>query len=288
MKKAIGGFLLSPEFQRSLLAPLSRWALRKLDPLLNIGIRFKMDMQLLERGHYAYCMMNASILAKSLGHSRISAIEFGVAGGNGLKFMCDFAEEVQKATGVTIECYGFDTGGGMPPPDGAKDLPYWFQSGQYKMDVEALKARVPNAKLVLGEIRDTLPDFIRTHNPAPIGAIFNDTDYWSSTRDSLIIFDIAQENPEIFLPRIFVYLDDIIGSEIEMYGPYNGQLLAIEEYNERQDSVKLHLNQNLLNADYLPWRWQIYYAHLFKHPQYEKYVGAARQGLIESALRLRS
>lgn len=288
MKKKIGGFLVSKEFQRSLLAPLSRWALRRLDPLFNFGLRFKMDMQLLERGHYAYCMMNASILAKSLGHSRISAIEFGVAGGNGLKFMCDFAEEVHKLTGVTIDCYGFDTGGGMPPPDGVKDLPYWFQSGQYKMDVSALKARVPNAKLLLGEIRETLPDFISTHNPAPIGVIFNDTDYWSSTRDSLFLFDLALDNPENFLPRIFLYFDDIIGSEIEMYGPYNGQLLAIEEYNGRQDNVKLHLNQNLLNAEHLPWRWQIYYAHLFKHPQYEEYVGAIRQGLIESALRLRS
>ncbi len=288
MKKTIGRFLLSPEFQRSILAPLSRLILRRLDPIFNFGIRFKMDMQLLDRGHYAYCLMNAAILAKSLGHSRISAIEFGVAGGNGLKFMADFAEEVHKITGVTIDCYGFDTGGGMPSPEGAKDLPYWFQSGQYKMDVAALKARVPNAKLILGEIRETLPQFIREHNPAPIGIIFNDTDYWSSTRDSFLLFDLVTEHPGNFLPRIFLYFDDIIGSEIEMYGPYNGQLLAIQEYNGRQDYVKLHLNQNLLNADYLPWRWQIYYAHLFTHPQYEEYVGEVRQVLIESALRLRS
>lgn len=91
MRKKIGGFLVSPAFQRSALAPLVRWALRRADPYFKFKTRFKMDMQLVERGHYAYCMMNAAILARSLGHSRISAIEFGVAGGNGLKFMCDFA-----------------------------------------------------------------------------------------------------------------------------------------------------------------------------------------------------
>ena len=131
--------------------------------------------------------------------------------------MCDFSDEVRKLTGVAIDCYGFDTGAGMPPPDGAKDLPYWFQSGQYRMDVPALKARVPNGKLVLGEICDTLPDFLKTHDPAPIGVIFNDTDYWSSTRDSFRLFDLAEAHPGNFLPRLFLYFDDIIGSEVEMY-----------------------------------------------------------------------
>jgi hypothetical protein len=200
--------------------------------------------------------------------------------------MCDFADEVEKLTGIAIDCYGFDTGEGMPAPEGARDLPYWFQSGQYRMDVPALKARVPKGKLVLGEIRDTLPDFVRTQSPAPIGAIFNDTDYWSSTRDSFRLFDLAAENPGSFLPRIFMYFDDIIGSAVEMYGPFNGQLLAISEYNSAQDAVKIHLNQNLLGADHLGWRWQIYFAHLFAHPDYATYVGGAQQESLERALRL--
>jgi hypothetical protein len=202
--------------------------------------------------------------------------------------MCDFAREVEALTGVAVECYGFDTGLGMPPPRGAKDLPYWFQSGQYRMDVQALKTRVPDGRLVLGEIEATLPDFVTTHDPAPIGAIFNDTDYWSSTRDSFRLFDLAAEHPERFLPRLFLYFDDIIGSQIEMYGPHNGQLLAISEFNDSHPSVKIHLNQNLLLADHLPWRWQIYYAHLFDHPEYNTYVGAGRQESLENALRLRT
>jgi hypothetical protein len=287
MRKRIGGYLVSSAFQRSSFAPMARWVLRKADPVFKFGPRFKMDMQLVERGHYAYCMLNAARLARSLGHTRISAIEFGVAGGNGLKFMCDFAEDVLAMTGVAVDCYGFDTGSGMPPPEGPKDLPYWFQSGQYRMDVDALQRRVPKGKLVLGNIRDTLPTFIGKEAPAPIGAIFNDTDYWSSTRDSFRLFDLAAKHPESFLPRMFLYFDDIMGTDVEMYGPYNGQLLAISEYNAAQEAVKIHLNQNLLAADHLSWRWQIYYAHLFAHPMYETYVGAARQGSLESALKLR-
>ena len=40
-----------------------------------------MDYDEIERPNYAYCMYNAAILAKQLGYSKISVIEFGVAGG---------------------------------------------------------------------------------------------------------------------------------------------------------------------------------------------------------------
>lgn len=186
-----------------------------------------------------------------------------------------------------MDCYGFDTGAGMPEPEGVADLPYWFQARQYRMDVEALRRRLPRAKLVLGNIRDSIDGFLDTHDPAPIGAIFNDTDYWSSTRESFRLFDRAGARPGNFLPRLFLYFDDIIGSEIEMYGPFNGQLRAIEEYNAAQDAVKIHLNQNLRKADHLPYRWQIYYAHLFDHPDYARYVGGTRQDRMEDALRLK-
>jgi hypothetical protein len=133
----------------------------------------------------------------------------------------------------------------MPPPEGARDLPYWFQESQYKMDVEALRRRVPEAKLVLGDIQHNIGTFLEEYDPSPIGAIFNDTDYWSSTRESFRLFDQASTRPQNFLPRQFLYFDDIIGREYEMYGPFNGQLLAIDEYNAAQDKVRIHRNQNL-------------------------------------------
>jgi hypothetical protein len=287
LKNKLGSLILSPNTQSSWAGSLLRTLVRKTDGLYPYSPQFKLDLQLVERPNYAWCMINAARLAKSLGHDRISAIEFGVAGGNGLAFMCDYASTVKEITGVEVVCYGFDTGSGMPPPEGVADLPFWFQAQQYAMDVDALKQRIPEGRLVLGEIKDRIGDFLEEHAPPPIGAIFNDTDYYSSTLESFRLFDQAKEKPQHFLPRQFMYFDDIIGSAIEMYGPYNGQLKAIEEYNERQDAVKIHRNQNLLKNSHLEWRWQIYYAHLFDHPDYSTFVGAARQEKLENQLKLK-
>lgn len=288
MKHHIARLLLSPEYQSSLLGLTTRHFIRFSNRFYKYSLNFLLDSQAIDRPHYVYCMLGAARLAQNLGHDRISAIEFGVAGGNGLKFMCDVAGRIRDLTGVTVECYGFDTGEGMPPPEGARDLPYWFASGQYRMDQDKLRREVPDAHLVIGNIRDTIQDFIATHNPPPIGAIMNDTDYWSSTRECLSIFDQSVEHHGNFLPRLFMYFDDIIGTEHEMYGPCNGQLLAIDEFNATHETMKVYLNQNLLGRYHLSYARMIYYAHLFEHSDYDKFIGQDPQSGIEGLLKLRS
>ena len=264
-----------------------RKAIAMTDGVLKHSASYLVKSNATERPNYAYCMMVSAQLAARLKIDRISAVEIGVAGGNGLAFMVEFAEKVTAETGVKIDCYGFDTGEGMPPPEGEKDLPYWFKSEQYRMDVDALKKRLPKAKLVLGNARDTLPTFFDTFDPAPIGTIFNDTDYFSSTRDSLALFGMAASHPERFLPRMPLYFDDIIGSEIEMYGPFNGQLAAISDFNDSSENLKIHLNQNLLLKTHISYRLQIYYAHIFNHPLYNQYIGGDDQVTMESKLTLK-
>lgn len=286
LKAALSRFLLSSEFQQSTLGPVLRGLIRKTRSMYNYNPWFLLDTQAIERPNYAYCMLHAAQLAKRLGHDRISAIEFGVAGGNGIAFMVNFAREVERVTGVAVECYGFDTGVGMPDPEGPKDLPYWFRAAQYPMDQAALQRKVPDARLVIGNVRDTIGSFIESHRPAPIGAIFNDVDYWSSTLDSFRLFDRAETASEHFLPRIAMYFDDIIGSPAEMYGPHNGQLAAMHEYNATNPQVKIHLNQNLLPLTHLKYRHQIYYAHLFAHPRYSEFLGDSQQGAIHANLKL--
>jgi len=235
------------------------------------------------RPSYAYCTYHAADLARRLGIPRISVIEFGVAGGNGLIFLRDFAARVQQALGIEIEVYGFDTGGGLPEVTQLEDLPYWFRPSQYRMNVPALQAKLYPAKLVLGNVTDTVSGFFAQHNPAPVGAIFNDLDLYTSTRDSLALFG---QDASRFLPRVFIYLDDIIGSELEMYSECNGQLLAISEFNRRQKAVYIGLNQNLLTRYDASYRYQIYYAHFLEHPSYRQYIGGDDQKSIEAALRL--
>ena len=68
------------------------------------------------RPNYTWAMLHAAYLAKTLGMPRISAIEFGVAGGNGLLALENAAELVEQEMGIEVDVYGFDTGAGLPPP----------------------------------------------------------------------------------------------------------------------------------------------------------------------------
>lgn len=273
--------------QLSFVGAVAQRVIKTTDRLVHYSPDFLLESQATARPHYAYCLWVAADLARRLGLQRISAIEFGVAGGNGLAFMVDFSRRIAAATGVTIDCYGFDTGSGMPPPEDERDLPYWFQAEQYRMDQDALRKRLPEAKLVLGNIKDTVASFVAEHDPAPIGAIFNDTDYYSSTRESFRLFETAKTHPDHFLPRIPMYFDDVLGSWLEMYGEHNGQLAAIKDFNATAESVKINLNQNLISLPHLRYRYQIYYAHLFGHPRYSEYIGGQQQQELESALRLK-
>lgn len=245
--------------------------------------------QLLERPHYAYCILNAARLALRLGQNRISLIEFGVAGGNGLLAAERLSKAISDYLGgkITFEIYGFDTGQGMPAPQGDRDLPYWFQSEQYAMDFDKLRDTLKTAKLVIGNVEDTVTAFFETYDPAPIGALFYDLDYYSSTTSAFKMFD-ERHFDRYFLPRLFLYMDDVIGQEFEMYGEFNGPLAAIKDFNAQRENAKIHLNQNLLSRSDVFYRHQIYYAHLLSHRDYNKYVGGGDQEQIQDLLKLKA
>lgn len=251
--------------------------------VIPLPFSFLVDSGCLERPAHAYCMWHAARLAQQLGYREISVAEFGVAGGVTLMILEGYAKEIEKALGVRIKVYGFDTGDGLPQPEGVEDLPYWFRPSQYPMDVDRLKRQLDTAELVIGNVRDTVLDFFTKARP-PLAAIFNDLDFFSSSRDAMQILDTDSNN---FLPRLFLYLDDVIGDTIEMYGPFNGELAANELFNRTHDRIKIHLNRNLQPYSNFRWRSQIYYVHLFDHPRYGDYVGKTDQSEIEAKLRLR-
>lgn len=236
------------------------------------------------RPHYAYCVYNAAVLAKKLGYKSFSIIEFGVAGGNGTYFLEKFCEKVRLELNIEIEIYGFDLKEGLSDPKDYKDLPYWFQSGFYSMNELKLKKILKFTKLILGDVKDTLKKFFDNYNPAPIGVILNDLDYYSSTKDS---FDIFNAPDERYLPRVFCYFDDIIGTENEMYNIYTGELHAIREFNKKNEFKKILLNQNLIAKSNESWRYQIYYYHNFLHPSYNTFVGENEQAKLNKELMLK-
>ncbi|MBL8770976.1 MAG: hypothetical protein JNK30_06295 [Phenylobacterium sp.] len=231
-----------------------------------------------ERPHYGYIVFHAADLARRLGLQKISVLEFGVAGGRGLLNLEHHADRVSKITGVGIEVYGFDTGMGLPPPEDYRDLPYIWQESNFKMDQEALKKRLTHAKLVLGLVKETVRDFVAKHDPAPIGAVSFDLDYYSSTRDAL---EILLVEPERRLPRIFAYLDDIYSSDLGHVTPRTGVPLALSEFNAAHPDHEVAQLTHLEFAygPYRMWQRQIYSCSSFAHPRYNQDVVKADRQL---------
>jgi hypothetical protein len=237
----------------------------------------RIEHSAIERPHYGYCVLQAAKLAKKLGHDSVSVIEFGVAGGNGLVNLEMHAAEVSKLTGIEIQIFGFDTGQGLPPPDDYRDLPHHWKQGFFAMDADKLRAKLTRSQLVLGNIAESLPHFVRDYDPAPVGAIFLDLDYYSSTKDAIKLFELHRTS---LLPRAFIYFDDIIGDDVALFSEYTGPLLAINEFNACHDSQKICKTTYLTKTPYPEaWHHQIYIYHDFKSPDYCRFVSEEIQQL---------
>ncbi len=229
-----------------------------------------LELGSVDRAWYGYPLLHSAWTARKLGYSRISAIEFGVAGGNGLVALEQHAERVRLETGVEISVYGFDTGEGMPQPQDMRDMPYLWQSGYFAMDQAKLKARLRFAKLELGRVEDTVAQFFDKENPPPIGFISFDLDYYSSTVAALKILDAEHKQ---YLPRVVCYFDDLAGGILDAYNEFTGEILAIKEFNDAHADVKISRVRGLSHhSKNIPAQWheKIYVAHRFSHPEYGK------------------
>ena len=231
----------------------------------------KLDYDAMERPHYGYGVQQAARQARALKIPRISVMEFGVAAGAGLRLLEQVAEEVEREEGVQIEVYGFDTGKGMPAPTDPRDLPFVWTAGQFRMPVKQVQASLRRAKLVLGDVRVTVPRFLYRNYLAPIGFVAIDVDYYTSTVNVLRLLDAT---PEFLLPRVLVYLDDVIGDDLEMHCEFVGELAALREFNERHTQRKIGQIHALKHKRIIPAWWNdvMYVAHIFDHPRYKTYI----------------
>lgn len=214
---------------------------------------------------YLWGTMCAALLAGTLGYERITVIEFGVAGGNGLLELERVAAWVSRRAGVGIDVVGFDTGTGLPQPQDYRDLPNLWRECYYGMDPERLRSRLQVAQLLLGPVAETIDEFIAT-GPAPVGFVSFDLDLYSSTVDAFTIFRAA---PELVLPRVICYFDDIIGFS---HGDFTGERLAIAEFNAAHQARKLSQLYGLRYVVYQDrwWTDSMYMMHCFEHPRYNE------------------
>jgi hypothetical protein len=247
-------------------------------PVGSFELRCRLDI--FERPNYAYGVQQGALLARALGMRAVSVLEFGVAGGRGLLELEEIARLASESCGVKVEVYGFDRGEGLPEVSDYRDLPYTWRKGFFQMDVAALEHRLTDAKLVMGDVAETIPGFVDQYHPAPVAFVAIDLDYYSSTVDALKVFEVGSEN---LLPRVMCYFDDTVGEDHVLQNDFVGELLAIREFNESHERQKILPIHGLAAKRDIPaaWNESMYAMHMFDHPMYDTYVGpaASRQQL---------
>jgi hypothetical protein len=225
----------------------------------------------LERPDYAWAGLQGLNLAKVLGLPRVSFIEFGVAGGNGLVALENIARHLQTIFGIEIDVYGFDAVGGLPKSRDHRDLPNLWREGSYSMDPEKLERRLKKAKLILGLVEETMPKFLEAKF-SPVAFIAFDLCFYSSTMKA---FQIFEADHSVLLPRVHCFFRNILG---RTFGDHNGERLAISDFNAShvmQKISKIHGLQYYLGSDIGQQRWvdQVYMAHIFDHESYGIFDG---------------
>ncbi len=243
--------------------PPFRLFLRALLSLLPTSVRTKALWELGHRPNYLVGVLAAADQACRENIAEIAVIEFGVAGGNGLLALEHWAAAVEREVGVKITVYGFDTGTGLPNLCGDhRDHPDKWMQSDYQMDVPALRRKLSNrTRLIIGNTRDTVPDFLRTTLKAPVGFASVDVDLYSSTSDVLALFSGSGRR---MLRQTYLYFDDVADPKATFFHRFAGELLAIEEFNESNDGVKIDIWRGLRSGRIFPesdWIEKMYIAH---------------------------
>lgn len=227
------------------------------------GVKSKIKYDNFRLAHYAYGVYEAAERAKGLGLSEITVIEFGVANGRGLLAMALYAEKIERYLGLKIRVLGFDSGEGMPKTEGYKDHPEIYATGDFPMqDRNKLLSILPgNTQLVL---LDLIKNDWTTYLKAPVAFISIDVDYYSST--IAILKYLAVLSSDLLLPNTVIYFDDI---QLPNHNPYQGELLAIEEFNSSNTFRKIVDFSKVLRSTRrlkeAVWINHIYQLHVLDH-----------------------
>lgn len=215
---------------------------------------------------YLYGLFCAARTARASGTGQFTAIEFGVAGGNGLVAMEQHAMIVERQYGMSIRVVGFDTAAGLPPRTDAHDCPFAFQGGEFRMDEAKLRGRLHRAELRLGDVAETVRRFAAEDFPA-VGFVANDLDLYTSTRDSFAVFDLEADR---LLPRVTMYFDDLFGYP---YTTANGEWAAIDEFNSTHKDRRIGQVRGLKHLlgrayRFASWSEAFFVLDVFDHLRY--------------------
>ncbi|MFP3986251.1 hypothetical protein U9R90_01860 [Streptomyces sp. E11-3] len=196
--------------------------------------------------------------------------------------LSEHARYYAAATGVSVRVVGFDSGMGMPAAKDSRDVPYLFGPGFYTMDEARLRTRLGSVELVLGDLGETLPDYLSSRaellREHPVGFVSLDLDYYSSTTTALGLF--RGQGPgghDHLLPRVTCYLDDLPGTVEQI-----GEAAAVADFNtdHAERVIGRVLGLRAFTPFDPPWADQIYVHHRLDHPDYARLeIGATSEQL---------
>ena len=215
------------------------------------------------RPHYETILLESAKEAKILGYKEISVLELGVDGGNGIINLENYKKKIEKLTNIKINIFGFDYGEGLPNTTNKFDLPFFWSGGDYKVDKEKLKKKI-DSKIFFGDVGKTFQSFIET-SPPTISAIFFDLDYYTSTKSFL---NQIVKNKDFFSPRVYCYFDDVFSISHHI-NEHNGELLAIKEFNNNNNEIKIGKSlSNLSDFKFPLGTDKLFVLHNFTHNDY--------------------
>jgi hypothetical protein len=213
----------------------------------------------LGRRHYAQSLTIGVLQSILCGYDKVVAVELGVASGRGLLDICTAAQFFRDELEIEVLVYGFDNASGLPPPIDHRDHPEMWSQGQFDMTsvggADALREKLPSfAKLVIGDVGETIPQFEKELNGGRLGFVSLDLDYYSSTRQALKIFEFGRDS---YLPAVPFYCDDV--SHALTFNPWCGEELAIDEFNQEHDLRKISKKESFVIRHF-------YVCHVLDHP----------------------
>jgi hypothetical protein len=193
------------------------------------GRRIRSQELKLGRQQYALAMAQGVRMAIHCGVPHITAVELGVFEGVGLLELCDVAAFFNAELGMEFTVIGFDNATGLPVLNGYIDHPELWHHNAFRMpDQDKLRAALPPfAKLIIGDLSDTIGVIEQDLKKAPLGFIGFDVDLYSSTKLALRILKF---DPECYLPAVPATFDD--SHTVLSHSDWCGEAAAVREFNE--------------------------------------------------------
>ena len=183
----------------------------------------------LPRPHYGLPLLLAAQQAKDLGLKKLKVIELGCFNFDGLIDIENYVSDIQRFLNIEVEIFGFTLKKGLPKyKPNSYDRLYRWRPGDFSFQNKKNLKKLKLSKVYFGDIKKTIPKFLndykKTFINSPLGLLFFDLDYYTSSKIGL---NLLKLNPNNYLPRTYLYFDD------HSFSAFNeGERKAINDFNK--------------------------------------------------------